>query len=97
MTTQVSQGMSEEQLVQILTVKPHWKRDYEGHNKADDAIGDLIVEVRRLQQREADLLTALTLQEDLNKELQEELAAEVSHPAPETITGPGWLNQEDRS
>lgn len=86
MTTQISHGIGEGRLGCMETILKA------GGELSRSAESDLIAEVRRLKQREADLLTALTLQEDLNKGLQKDLAAEVSHPAPETITGPSWTN-----
>lgn len=59
------------------------------------AIGDeqeLITEVRRLQQREADLETALNLQEGLYRELQ----AESVHPLDPDYPLPSFLIQEPK-
>lgn len=72
-------------------------------------VPDLLAEVRRLQQENAAvreenaMLQAVkrTL-EQINadhkrqiKDLQDELHAEVSHPSPESITGPSWTNSPE--
>lgn len=89
-------SISEQELAEIqgylAGVSPFASQEWEYEQR-------LIAEVRRLQDRNADLIQKVAIREsiitDLKKQLvatQDELYAEVSHPAPETITGPSWLN-----